>query len=251
MSNTQKPCLIIVMGTSGCGKSSAGLAVAQELGLAFVDGDDLHPAANVAKMSRGEPLNDEDRIPWLHTIRRAAILLTSPTGLSALSHPSPAEGSAPLASEGVSGDLHHVLSKVHPSTLENGAKMLKRERKGVVVGCSALRVCYRDLLRGKEAKMREGLEVPAAEDQELETYFIYLHGTRPLLLNRMTSRPGHFFKASMLDSQLATLEPPSPETEEGVAVIRLGQGEGEAQERGMKPVCDDAVDAARKWVGEA
>lgn len=55
----------------------------------------------------------------------------------------------------------------------------------------------------------------------------------------------------MLDSQLATLEPPSPETEEGVAVIRLGQGADDAEERGMKPVCDDAVDAARKWVGEA
>lgn len=115
----------------------------------------------------------QDRIPWLYTIRDAAILLTSPTGLAALSHPSPAEGSAPLATEGVSGDLHHVLSKVHPSTLENGTRMQNRQRKGIVVGCSALRVCYRDLLRGKAAKMREGLEVPVAENQELETYFIY------------------------------------------------------------------------------
>lgn len=44
---------------SSCSKSSIGLAVAQQLGCAFVDGDDLHPAANVAKMSEGHPLNDQ------------------------------------------------------------------------------------------------------------------------------------------------------------------------------------------------
>ena len=59
---------LVVMGVSGSGKSSVGAKLAQRLGLAFVDGDDLHPAANVAKMSRGEALTDEDRWPWLERV---------------------------------------------------------------------------------------------------------------------------------------------------------------------------------------
>lgn len=59
---------IIVMGVSGCGKSVVGAGIAAGLGIGFVDGDDLHPAANVAKMSRGEPLDDADRAPWLDRV---------------------------------------------------------------------------------------------------------------------------------------------------------------------------------------
>jgi gluconokinase len=58
------------MGVSGSGKSTVGAALAQRLAVPFVDADDLHPAANIAKMSRGEPLDDEDRRPWLETIGR-------------------------------------------------------------------------------------------------------------------------------------------------------------------------------------
>ncbi len=61
---------VVVMGVSGSGKSTIGAALAQRLGVPFVDADDLHPASNVAKMSRGEPLDDEDRWPWLETIGR-------------------------------------------------------------------------------------------------------------------------------------------------------------------------------------
>jgi gluconokinase len=53
------------MGVSGAGKTSIGEALARELGWRFVDADDYHPAANVAKMARGEPLDDADRWPWL------------------------------------------------------------------------------------------------------------------------------------------------------------------------------------------
>ncbi len=56
---------IVVMGASGCGKSTVGRALAERLGRPFVDADDLHPAANVAKMAAGRPLDDEDRVPWL------------------------------------------------------------------------------------------------------------------------------------------------------------------------------------------
>lgn len=66
--HSSHPCAIIVMGVSGCGKSSVGAALAQRLDLPFIEGDVLHPKANVDKMARGEPLNDDDRWPWLTEI---------------------------------------------------------------------------------------------------------------------------------------------------------------------------------------
>lgn len=56
------------MGVSGSGKSTVGAALAQRTRVPFVDADTLHPAANVAKMAAGEPLDDEDRYPWLEKI---------------------------------------------------------------------------------------------------------------------------------------------------------------------------------------
>lgn len=55
----------VLMGVAGCGKSSVGAALAPLLGARYLDGDDLHPSANIAKMSKGEPLTDADRWPWL------------------------------------------------------------------------------------------------------------------------------------------------------------------------------------------
>jgi gluconokinase len=57
--------IAVVMGVSGAGKTTIGQALANELGWRFIDADDYHPEANVAKMARGEPLGDEDRWPWL------------------------------------------------------------------------------------------------------------------------------------------------------------------------------------------
>jgi gluconokinase len=62
------PSPIIVMGVSGSGKSTVGAALAQRLRVPFGDGDDLHPPANVAKMTAGQPLDDDDRYPWLEAI---------------------------------------------------------------------------------------------------------------------------------------------------------------------------------------
>jgi carbohydrate kinase (thermoresistant glucokinase family) len=56
------------MGVSGSGKTTVGSLLASRLGWAFAEGDAFHPAANVAKMSRGEPLTDADRLPWLRAI---------------------------------------------------------------------------------------------------------------------------------------------------------------------------------------
>ena len=66
---------IILMGVSGCGKSSVGAALARSLGAKFLDGDDLHPRANIQKMAGGTPLNDDDRAPWLERLNDAAFSL--------------------------------------------------------------------------------------------------------------------------------------------------------------------------------
>ena len=62
------PCALVVMGVSGSGKSTIAKKLAERLGWVFEDGDRFHPASNVAKMSAGQPLTDEDRWPWLQAI---------------------------------------------------------------------------------------------------------------------------------------------------------------------------------------
>lgn len=138
---------VVVMGVSGTGKSTIGVAVAAALGLPFVEGDDLHPPANVAKMAAGIPLDDADRAPWLDLV--AAELAARPS----------------------------------------------------VVACSALKRAYRDRLRA------------AAPDLAL----VFLHGAPELLAERVGARTAHFMPGSLLDSQLATLEPPTPD-EQPIAV---------------------------------
>lgn len=64
-----RPLRLVVMGVSGSGKTTVGERLAAALDSAFVDADDAHPPANVAKMSRGEPLTDSDRQPWLARLR--------------------------------------------------------------------------------------------------------------------------------------------------------------------------------------
>ncbi|NKL33471.1 AAA family ATPase [Rhizobium leguminosarum bv. viciae] len=149
------PHAIIVMGVSGCGKSSVGEKLAEALRLAFVEGDALHPAANVEKMSKGIPLTDEDRMPWLDRIGE---------------------------------DMKASLEK----------------SEGIIVSCSALKRLYRDRLR-------------AAAGGNL--FFVYLEGSRALLMKRMGERKGHFMPVSLLDSQLATLEVPTGEP--GVVTVDI------------------------------
>jgi gluconokinase len=61
--------VVIVSGVAGSGKTTIGCRLARELGWQFLDADDYHPAANIEKMSRGIPLDDADRQPWLETLR--------------------------------------------------------------------------------------------------------------------------------------------------------------------------------------
>jgi carbohydrate kinase (thermoresistant glucokinase family) len=63
--------IVVMMGVSGCGKTTIGAQVAERLGWQMLEGDKLHPPANIAKMSAGTPLNDDDRWPWLRAIAAA------------------------------------------------------------------------------------------------------------------------------------------------------------------------------------
>jgi gluconokinase len=68
MNASGRPLRVVVMGVSGAGKSTVGRALAARLDVPFADADDLHPAANVAKMAAGTPLDDTDRAPWVEAV---------------------------------------------------------------------------------------------------------------------------------------------------------------------------------------
>ena len=63
-----EPVILVVMGVSGCGKTTVGQALAHHLGCEFAEGDQFHPPQNVAKMAAGTPLTDDDRWGWLKTL---------------------------------------------------------------------------------------------------------------------------------------------------------------------------------------
>jgi carbohydrate kinase (thermoresistant glucokinase family) len=136
---------ILVMGVSGCGKTTIGRRLAEALGLPFIEGDKYHGEHNRNKMASGQALTDADRLPWLSKL---ALLLVEKEGTG-----------------------------------------------GSVLACSALKESYRDILR---SGISGSLQV------------VWLDGSREILLSRVSNRPGHFFPPELLDSQLDTLEPPSP-----------------------------------------
>ncbi|EIM83820.1 carbohydrate kinase [Stereum hirsutum FP-91666 SS1] len=179
---SSSPILIVVMGVSGCGKSTLGSGIAEALHLPFIDADDIHPPANRAKMTAGIPLTDADRAPWLVKVRDEAGRIVR-------------EGLAP-----------------HKDGSEED-KQAGRGR-GVVVACSALKKSYREVLRGDRVLLEEDHQTHEENDHPhpappaLRTFFVHPHGARDLLLERMHKRKDHFMKASMLDSQLQTLEDP-------------------------------------------
>ena len=72
--------MLVVMGVSGSGKSTIAAQVAGRLGVRYVDADDLHPAANVAKMRSGTPLTDDDRWPWLDRVAEVLVATAQETG---------------------------------------------------------------------------------------------------------------------------------------------------------------------------
>ncbi|CAI3936476.1 Gluconate kinase (GntK) (PDB:1KO4) [Commensalibacter communis] len=140
-----KPCLLVIMGVSGCGKSKLAKGLQQQLNWPFQEGDSLHSAQNIQKMSEGIPLTDEDRLPWLEKCHDW------------------------LKEREVSGDGCGILT------------------------CSALKKSYRDILR---------------KDIRGSFYFIYIDVPQDILLQRLQKRKGHFMPASLLSSQLETLDTP-------------------------------------------
>ncbi|MCZ4122346.1 gluconokinase [Streptomyces sp. H39-S7] len=71
MNSGPAPAIVVVMGVSASGKSTMGRLLAQRLDVPLVEGDDFHPAANIAKMTAGQALDDGDREPWLRSIARS------------------------------------------------------------------------------------------------------------------------------------------------------------------------------------
>jgi gluconokinase len=137
------PLVLVVMGVSGSGKTTVAEHLAKDLGWAFQEGDSLHPAANVEKMRRGEPLTDTDRAPWL------AIIATWVT-------------------DRITAGEHGIIT------------------------CSALKRIYRDQIIGGHK----------------EVSFVYLHGDRATLQHHVDARHHEYMPATLLDSQLKTLEEP-------------------------------------------
>ena len=147
--------IAIVMGVSGCGKTSAATRIADAFHCPFQEGDKLHPPANVEKMRNGTPLNDDDRWPWLAKI---------------------AEVIDGWRAQGQSG----------------------------VLTCSALKRVYRDRIIGARS----------------DVALVYLKGSKDLIAGRVAARHHDYMPASLLDSQFATLQEPTPD--EHPIVVDIG-----------------------------
>jgi gluconokinase len=182
-------------------------------------------------MSRGEPLDDEDREPWLHTIRQKAIELTSARRPNtAPEHDNDPEQVREMAE--VHETSQHSPSKgvdELPAQVDSLSKTAEARSKGrrraCVIACSALKRKYRDLLRGQiQSLSQENVATDTISSRsELSVYHLYLHVDSDELLRRMHARKGHFMKESMLKSQLRALEEPLPEQEPQVIVLDANQ----------------------------
>ena len=132
-------------------------------------------------MENGIPLDDDDRTPWLQTIRQRGV----------------------------------EACRQHEDAVEGDPG----KQRGLVVGCSALKRSYRDILRGEDAAFNDNHS--KNDPFQFPTRFVFISGTRDELFKRMEARKGHYMKAAMLESQLATLETPNPNTEGGIVVVNL------------------------------
>jgi len=80
----EHPRVVVIMGVSGCGKTTVARLLASRLGGVFYDADDFHPPGNIDKMSRGIPLDDADRLPWLERLRDEVIAPAPPDRVTVL-----------------------------------------------------------------------------------------------------------------------------------------------------------------------
>lgn len=207
---------LLEQGVSGSGKTTLGAALAKALSLPFIDADDLHSAGNKAKMTRGEPLTDADRAPWLVCIRRAAVEAVEGNGrgvvvaCSALkaSYRQVLRGeSTSLNSDGYSrGDAcGEAIITAHNENPDRGQPV--EEGKGGVEGLVG---------KDKGIMARQSRASPPPR-----TMFVHPVGAQSVLMERMMSRESHFMKADMLGSQIEILENPAERGEKGIVEIRL------------------------------
>ena len=161
---------------SGAGKTTLATALAEALDMTFIEGDSLHPRCNIEKMSNGIPLTDEDRQPWLELLKATAEKYA-----------------------------HENLGGGDDSQGEGRCAGV------VIMTCSALKRCYRDLLRGRNK------DDSTNTSTSLRAFFVLIKGDRDTISKRMERREGHYMKADMLDSQFDVLE--SPEGEDDVVVV--------------------------------
>ena len=105
------------MGPAGAGKTTVGRALAAAVGWPFRDADDLHPPANVAKMARGAPLDDEDRQPWLARVRELMVALASGRGDAVLACSALRERYRTYLGDGL-GDVRFVMLHADRALLE-------------------------------------------------------------------------------------------------------------------------------------
>ncbi|KAJ1879659.1 hypothetical protein LPJ57_002709 [Coemansia sp. RSA 486] len=186
---------IVIMGVSGCGKSTIGRHLAELLGSApFIDADSLHPAQNIEMMKNGQPLSDSNRWPWLKRVRdeieKASTSLLEGQDLSLRG------ARRIISSTGTGGNAN--------------------QRLYVVCACSALKRSYREFLS------RGDPENACADRLTHDTVFVYVNVPKAELARRLQLRKNHFFNSALLDSQLETLEPPDVTRE--AALIVYGDG---------------------------
>lgn len=198
----------VVTGPAGCGKSTVGEGLRRELGLPFLEGDDVrestqfirlrkgdiqgsntqavaqqyHSRSNKDKMGNGIALTDEDRWDWLISLRKAAIDALSPSESNNFQPPA-----------------------------------------GVIVACSALKQKYRDVMR-----------VAAYGSPSVRIYFIYLKLSEEVLMQRLKQREAHYMKSGMVRSQLQVLEEPQGEWD--AITINVEGRPGEVEEHVLNAV---------------
>ncbi len=163
---------IVVMGVSGCGKTTVGLALAERLGARFVEGDQLHPPQNVERMASGIPLTDTDRWPWLDAVG-AALAGDAPVvaSCSALKRSYRdrlrAQAGAPLCFLHLAGDRAALAQRPGPARPRRGAdRDLRRAARGAarsLSGGPTDRLMARIAILGA-GFMGGALTVPAADN---------------------------------------------------------------------------------------
>ncbi|SRR6266478_3088564 len=221
-------------GVSGSGKTTLGAALAEALSLPFIDADDLHSEANKEKMSRGEPLTDADRVPWLVHVRRAAMEVVESN-----SNARGAMCGVVVACSALKASYRQVLrgqrANLEPDAYSRGDTL----GEAIVTARSENSVTGQPVEEGRgglEGRLRtdKGTTVGVSMARQVcdgapsRTVFVHPFGARSVLLERMIQRESHFMKANMLDSQIEILENPASTGETGVVEIRL---EGSAEEQ--------------------